>query len=29
MLFVGEEILLSARLFTWGYNVYIPTRNIW
>jgi [Skp1-protein]-hydroxyproline N-acetylglucosaminyltransferase len=26
--FVGEEILLSARAFTSGYNVYTPSENI-
>lgn len=27
-LFAGEEILLSIRLFTHGYDVYTPNRNI-
>jgi hypothetical protein len=28
MLFTGEEILYSARLFTHGYDFYPPTKNI-
>lgn len=28
MVFVGEEILHAARLFTHGFDVYTPTRNV-
>ena len=28
MVFIGEEILGSARLFTHGFDIYTPTRNI-
>ncbi|CAM9400746.1 unnamed protein product [Phaeothamnion confervicola] len=26
--FMGEEILFSLRLWTWGYDIYGPTRNM-
>ncbi|CAN0490230.1 unnamed protein product, partial [Ectocarpus sp. 12 AP-2014] len=26
--FMGEEILESLRMWTWGYDIYSPTRNV-
>ncbi|CAM9888894.1 unnamed protein product [Discosporangium mesarthrocarpum] len=26
-IFMGEEILMSLRLWTWGYDIYSPTHN--
>lgn len=26
--FMGEEILLSLRMWTWGYDIFSPTRNV-
>lgn len=26
--FMGEEILVSLRMWTWGYDIYSPTRNV-
>lgn len=26
--FMGEEILLSLRFWTWGYDIYSPTKNV-
>ncbi|CAN0376121.1 unnamed protein product, partial [Laminaria digitata] len=26
--FMGEEILLSLRFWTWGYDIFSPTRNV-
>lgn len=26
--FTGEEILESLRVWTWGYDIYSPTRNV-
>ncbi|CAB1121489.1 unnamed protein product [Ectocarpus sp. CCAP 1310/34] len=26
--FMGEEILQSLRMWTWGYDIYSPTRNV-
>lgn len=27
-LFIGEEILFTARLWTWGYDIYSPNENL-
>ncbi|CAM9774878.1 unnamed protein product [Hapterophycus canaliculatus] len=26
--FMGEEILVSLRIWTWGYDIYSPTKNV-